>query len=71
MSEPIDPSPVPIPAVSGGAYERAAKVRIRIAGSDSEGAIYQGQNLIVPCRGCGSKSAMDGTGRDTRGGVIR
>jgi hypothetical protein len=44
----------PLPKVSPSKYApRAAKVRIRIKGSDSEGVLYEGQRVIKPCRNCG------------------
>ena len=52
MSDKPPSPPQPIPTVSARAYERAAKVRMRVKGSDSEGAVFEGQVEVIPCRGC-------------------
>ena len=44
----------PIPRVSAKKYppkDRAAKVRFRIKG-EKDGPVFEGQKLVVPCRGC-------------------
>ncbi len=55
MSEPSPtpaaPPPVLIPAVSGRAYERAMRVKVKIKG-EPDGPVYEGQNIILPCPGC-------------------
>jgi hypothetical protein len=30
----------------------SAKVKFRVKGSESDGVLYQGQQLIAPCRNC-------------------
>lgn len=42
----------PIPRVSSKHYDRPARVRVRVKGSGTEGAVYEGQRLIQPCRNC-------------------
>lgn len=53
MSKPL---PKPLPRVSAGHYAaaepRAAKIRYRLKG-ESDGPIYQGQRILVPCATCG------------------
>ena len=51
----------PIPKVSAEKYrkkDRAAKVRFRIKGSAGPGVLYQGQQIITPCKGCGNKTPL-------------
>lgn len=48
----------PLPKVSAKKYGKppepiAAKVRFREKGSGKEGHVYQGQNIVTPCKGCG------------------
>jgi hypothetical protein len=54
-----DPAPKPLPRVSAAKYRatQSAKVRFREKGSGEEGNVYQGQALIIPCKGCGSASS--------------
>jgi hypothetical protein len=49
-----DPAPKPLPRVSASKYSanEPAKVRFREKGSKQEGHLYQGQKIIVPCKGC-------------------
>lgn len=51
-----DPAKKPLPKVSARKYgeqeARPAKVRFRLKGN-AGGPVYQGQHLIVPCKGCG------------------
>ncbi len=43
----------PLPKVSAAKYKpRPAKVRVRLKGSNEEGDLYEGQNLIKRCKGC-------------------
>ncbi len=45
----------PLPKVSASKYATpAAKVRIRIKGSGTEGVVFQGQRVITPCKNCPS-----------------
>jgi len=46
------------PAKFAQPESRPAKVKVRVKGSGSDGAVYEGQRLIVPCSNCGSKSAL-------------
>lgn len=50
------PSPSPIHKVSSGKYP--AKVRFRIKGQP-EGPVFQGQEIIHPCKGCGHAPATN------------
>ena len=44
----------PLPKVSAKKYVvRTARVRFREKGSGKEGHVYQGQNIVTPCKGCG------------------
>jgi len=51
MPRNAPPPPVPIPAVSGAAFTRAARVKVKIKGA-SDGPIFEGSKVISPCRGC-------------------
>lgn len=35
--------------------DRAAKVRFRVKGSNTEGNLYQGQQIIRRCKNCGPR----------------
>jgi hypothetical protein len=48
-----EPAPKPLPKVSAAKYAAgAAKVRFREKGKPY-GPVYQGQVIVVPCKGCG------------------
>jgi hypothetical protein len=55
------PKPQPLPRVSAKHYakagedtaSRAAKVRFREVGK-TDGHVYQGQVIVIPCRTCGT-----------------
>ena len=47
----------PTPRVSAAKYDPpAARVRVRVKGSGTEGVVYQGQRVIVPCKNCSKPS---------------
>jgi hypothetical protein len=53
------PDSTPIKRVSAKKYppkDRAAKMRFRIKG-ETDGPIYEGQKIILPCKGCGKPAA--------------
>ena len=48
----------PIPRIPADKYApKAAKVRFRVKGSGSEGNVYEGQKLVIPCTNCGKHLA--------------
>ena len=51
-------TPIPrIPAKKYPQADRPAKMVFRVKGSGTEGALYEGQTLIVPCATCGKHLA--------------
>lgn len=45
-------------------HKPAAKVKFRVKGQP-DGPIYEGQRIIIPCKGCG-KSNLDNTKQFTK-----
>ena len=58
MSEPRSPWPRPRASqteLPPEAPPRAARVRVRIKGTTTEGDLYQGQHLVKKCGNCGRR----------------